>query len=242
MLPSEIHKMHRLEDNHWWFQGKKLLVTSFLDQAGVQTGNYLDIGCGTGMFLKEFARFGTGFGIDVSEQALHYSRDKVNANLIKAQGDKLPFRDRTFTFVSLLDIIEHTQDDLGILREAFRVCKPGGTVLLTAPAFSFLWGAHDVAHQHFRRYKRSELARLGTSAGFDLKRISYTNFFIFLPVLLWRLLSRNKPASTESDLREAPAWLNWLLRSLYKVESHIIKISDFPWGVSLLMVLKKPSY
>ncbi|GFE58401.1 bifunctional 2-polyprenyl-6-hydroxyphenol methylase/3-demethylubiquinol 3-O-methyltransferase UbiG [Geobacter sp. AOG1] len=241
MRDNEIHKMHRLEENHWWFQGKKLLVTSFLDQAGVQAGNYLDIGCGTGMFLKEFARFGTGFGIDVSEQALHYCRDKGKANLIKASGDKLPFRGGAFSFVSLLDVVEHSQDDLGVLREAFRVCKPGGTVIVTVPAFSFLWGSHDMAHHHVRRYKRADLARLGENAGFVLERISYTNFFIFLPLLLRRLSSRGKPASTESDLRETPGWLNRLLFSLYKIESMYLKKAHLPWGVSLLMVLKKPA-
>lgn len=241
MRADEIDKMHRLEENHWWFQGKKLLVTSFLERAGVQAGNYLDIGCGTGMFLNEFARVGTGFGIDVSEQALHYCRDKVRANLVKASGDKLPFRDGAFTFVSLLDIVEHAQDDLGVLREAFRVCRPGGTVIVTVPAFSFLWGAHDTAHHHVRRYTRSGLAGLGADSGFVLERISYTNFFIFLPVLVRRLSSRGKPASTESDLRETPAWLSRLLMTLYKIESLYLKTARLPWGVSLLMVLKKPA-
>jgi ubiquinone/menaquinone biosynthesis C-methylase UbiE len=112
MLPSEIDKMHRLEETHWWFQGKKMLVEQTIESAGVRGGRLLDIGCGTGMFLRVLAHYGSVSGVDISEQALAYCREKVAADLTLGSGDRLPFPDGSFGFVSLLDIIEHAADDL----------------------------------------------------------------------------------------------------------------------------------
>jgi SAM-dependent methyltransferase len=241
MQPSEIDKMHRLEENHWWFQGKKLLVERFISSAGIRGGKFLDIGCGTGMFLKVLANYGSVFGIDVSGQALAYCRCKVDANLAQASGDRLPFQDGSFSFVSLLDIIEHANDDVSVMKEAYRVSKPGGTVLVTVPAFRFLWSNHDTAHHHKRRYTLSELEEVGKSAGFNVERITYTNFFIFFPVFLKRTLLRNMSKDVESDLKETPALINRLLLSLYRLEAFYLTIGSFPWGVSLLMLLSKPA-
>jgi SAM-dependent methyltransferase len=240
MQPSEIDKMHRLEENHWWFQGKKLLVEQFVVSSCIRGGKFLDIGCGTGMFLKLFANYGNVFGVDVSAQALAYCREKVDADLRLAAGDQLPFPDGSFSFVSLLDIIEHADDDLAVLKEAYRVCMPGGAVLVTVPAFRFLWSNHDVAHHHKRRYRLPELRRIGTEAGFTVERITYTNFFIFFPVLIKRTMLSTKHNGLESDLTETPALLNRMLLSLYRLEAFYLGKADFPWGVSLLMLIRKP--
>lgn len=240
MQPSEIDKMHRLEESHWWFQGKKLLIERLISSAGIRGGKFLDIGCGTGMFLKIFATYGSVFGVDISEQALAYCRDKVAADLTLAAGDHLPFPDDSFSFVSLLDIIEHTDDDLSVLKEAYRVCMPGGAVLVTVPAFRFLWSKHDIAHHHKRRYRLPELRRIGMEAGFMVERITYTNFFIFFPVLIMRTLFSKKQNGTESDLTETPALLNSMLLSPYRLEAFCLGKANFPWGVSLLMLIRKP--
>jgi ubiquinone/menaquinone biosynthesis C-methylase UbiE len=239
MLPREIDKMHRLEETHWWFQGKKMLVEQTIAAAGVRGGRLLDVGCGTGMFLRVLARYGRVSGVDISEQALAYCREKVTADLTLGSGDQLPFPDGSFCFVSLLDIIEHASDDLSVLKEAYRVCRPGGVALVTVPAFPFLWGNHDVAHHHKRRYRLPELRRVGKQAGFTVERITYTNFSIFLPVLIRRTLLRWRK-SAESDLVATPALLNKLLLSLESLEACFLSHADFPWGVSLLMLLRKP--
>lgn len=240
MQPSEIDKMHRLEESHWWFQGKKLLVERFISSAGIRGGKFLDIGCGTGMFLKVLASYGSVFGVDISAQALAYCREKVAADLTLATGDQLPFPDDSFSFVSLLDIIEHADDDLSVLKEAYRVCMPGGVVLVTVPAFRFLWSSHDVAHHHKRRYRLPELRRIAVESGFTVERITYTNFFIFLPVLFKRTLFPTRVNGAESDLVETPALLNRMLLSLYRFEAFYLGKANFPWGVSLLMLIRKP--
>jgi SAM-dependent methyltransferase len=240
MQPNEIEKMHRLEERHWWFQGKKLLVQRFLASAGIRGGRVLDIGCGTGMFLKVLASYGSAYGVDVSAQALAYSRGKVAADLTLAAGDRLPFPEGSFSLVSLLDIIEHAEDDLAVLREAYRVCRPGGAALVTVPAFAFLWSSHDLAHDHKRRYRLPELRRVGVAAGFTVERISYTNFFIFPLVLAKRKLLPVRDQLAGSDLTETPGLLNSTLLALYRLEACWLRYANFPWGVSLQMLLRKP--
>lgn len=241
MRPEEIDKMHRLEENHWWFQGKKSLVRSALETTAVPDGHYLDVGCGTGMFMRELGRERFACGLDLSPLALSYCRDDGLQNLVNASCDSIPFADNTFSLISLLDIVEHTPDDSSVMKEVYRICKPGGLVLITVPAVMTLWSSHDEAHHHKRRYTRQQLASLCQASGFSLLRLTYTNFFIFLPVLLRRTIFRKLFAREGSDLKAAPPWLNRFLRWLYEIESACVKHADFPCGVSLLMMLQKPA-
>lgn len=240
METNEIDKMHRLEDGHWWFQGKKYLIESILDRTAISPGRFLDIGCGTGIFLRMLEKRGAAYGLDLSEQALSYCQRDGCRLLVRAAGGRLPFKDNSFSLVTLLDMIEHVDNDLAVLKEVYRICKPGGVVVITVPAFEFLWGSHDDSHHHKRRYVLTHLREMGLSAGFILEKLTYTNFFIFLPVLLRRIISRNASSSKESDLRHTPKPINEMLKRIYKFEAFYLKRGNFPWGVSLLMVLRKP--
>lgn len=240
MDPNEIAKMHQLEDDHWWFQGKKYLIETILDQTYIPPGRFLDIGCGTGVFLRTLEKRGTAYGLDLSEQALSYCQRDGCRLLVRAAGGGLPFKDNSFSLVTLLDMIEHVDNDSEVLRGAYRICRPGGVVVVTVPAFSFLWGRHDDAHHHKKRYVRTQLRDIGISAGFTLEKLTYTNFFIFVPVLLRRIISRKASSSKESDLRHTPKLINETLKWIYRLEAFYLKKADFPWGVSLLMILRKP--
>lgn len=238
MEPAEIDKMHRLEETHWWFLGKRSIIRSVVGERDAAGGEFLDVGCGTGMFLRELGRHGIAYGVDASEQALSYCRLKGAERVVLADAGSLPFEDGKFSIVFLLDVIEHLDDDLGALSEAFRVCRAGGAVVVSVPAFGFLWGSHDVAHHHKRRYTRSGLRALSLRAGFRPERLTYTNFCIFLPVLIRRTVfgrSRNG-----SDLSEPSGAVNAVMKLIYRVEAGWLRRADFPFGVSLLAVLRKP--
>lgn len=240
MDPNEIEKMNRFEEIHWWFQGKKFLIESIINTIDILPGKFMDIGCGTGMFLNIIGRNRNAYGIDISEQALSYCKNKGNRFLVRSSGDYLPFKENVFSLVLLLDMLEHVENAHEVLKEVHRICKPKSVVLITVPAFDFLWGTHDISHHHKRRYTHSKLRDLGLSAGFLIERLTYTNFFIFIPVLLRRIISRKLSANKESDLRETPVIINSFLKCIYKFEAFYLKKANFLFGVSLLMVLKKP--
>ena len=239
MDPNELDKMEHLGEAHWWFQGKKYILKNIMRNINIAAGQYLDIGCGTGMFLRELGEQRQLYGVDISERALSYCKKKVNAELVQAQGSALPFSKDTFSLVTLLDMLEHVDEDFGVLKEAFRVCQPGAAVIITVPAFGFLWGSHDIVHHHKRRYTREQLKTLALSAGFLIERLTYTNIFIFIPAFVRRRISRISHEK-RSDLRPTPYILNEFLKCVYKLEACLLKKSNFPFGVSLLMVLRKP--
>lgn len=239
MDPNEIDKMHQLEDEHWWFQGKKYLIESILDRTDIPSGRFLDIGCGTGIFLRTLEKRGTTYGLDLSEQALSYCRKDGSRLLARGSGGLLPFKDNSFSLITLLDMIEHIENDKEVLKEVYRICTPGGVVIITVPAFGFLWGSHDDSHHHKRRYLSRQLREVGLYTGFLPEKLTYTNFFIFLPLLIRRILSR-KSSVKESDLRHTPKAINETLKMIYRFEAFYLKKANFPWGVSLLMILRKP--
>lgn len=155
------------------------------------TDRVLDVGCSDGYLLERLmdgAKFATGTGVDISELSVQTARSLVRryANISFCQGyaDALPLGNETFDKIICNEVIEHVPDDLGTLKELWRVCAPGGLVYVTGPN-SFhdmlpLFVRHcrrvDEMEGHLRRYSAEEFRRLAEAAGFELVRLQYNAF------------------------------------------------------------------
>jgi SAM-dependent methyltransferase len=243
----EYDKMYRLEESNWWYAGRRDIVLKIADRIK-QSGSFpenpmriLDAGCGTGLNLKYLQTLGESVGLDISEDALGFSRARGLRSLICASADKLPLMSKAFDLVLALDVIEHIEDDDSVIREFNRVLRPGGWLIVTVPAFMSLWSEHDVAVHHKRRYALHELIFILKSGGFRIEWASHWNFVLFLPVFGMRLLKRHSRSKSkkQTDLIELPYLINRLLLGLLKLENSIIFKSNFPFGVSLICVCKK---
>ncbi|MBW2107319.1 MAG: class I SAM-dependent methyltransferase [Deltaproteobacteria bacterium] len=248
MKTEEYHLMSRIEKTHWWFIGKRFLVDTTLRgllSHGPRSQTHLDVGCGTGMVLDLLQGFGKAFGVELSSEALSYLRPAHGHQIALADAAQaVPFRDNTFSIITCLDVLEHLDDDDSALREAYRVCAPGGHMILTVPALRFLWGPHDEALHHRRRYTRSGLLRALSRCKWQVARCSYYNTILFFPILAVRILNRcrQRGVRPRSDLSLAvPRWLNAALSRLFCTEIRLLRFLDFPFGVSILAVLKKPA-
>jgi len=235
--------MFRVEQSHWWYTGRRKILARFIEDIcrGVtdRRPRILDVGCGTGANLLLLSQYGDAEGVDISEDALAFCRERGLEKVKLGAGEELPYDDGTFDLVTALDVVEHMDDDLAGLREMRRVLRPGGRVLLFVPTFMFLWGLQDDVSNHRRRYRLPELRRVLEQAGFEIERMTYANITFFLPILFVRKLMRitGMTADTENNINVTA--LNGLLGRLLGAESFVLRFMNIPFGVSGLCVARK---
>lgn len=241
MQEQEYDRMFALEDHYWWFVARRRVALKLLRKSIAGDGALvLDLGCGTGVIATELAKWATPIGLDMSAQALAYSQGRGVKHLVQAIGEALPLQEASVDGILALDIFEHIEDDHKAFLEAYRVLRPGGVLVMSVPAFRALWGPHDVALMHYRRYTRPQVRAALTSAGFQVTKASYSVFFLFPIVLAIRALEKMKRGTPKASLPSVPGWLNRALIGLQEVEAAFIDRVSLPWGSSVIAVAKKP--
>ena len=234
--------MFRIEESHWWYTGRRKILSSFVQdicrRVTDRRPRILDVGCGTGANLLMLSKYGDAEGVDVSEDALAFCRERGLENVKLGAAEELPYDDGTFDLVTALDVVEHLDDDLAGLREMRRVLRPGGRVLLFVPTFMFLWGLQDDVSNHRRRYRMPELRRVLEQAGFEVERTTYANITFFMPILAMRKLMRLTGIKAESENNINVSALNGLLARMLGAESLVLRYMNIPFGVSGLCVAR----
>ncbi len=245
MEQEEYQRMYSLEENYWWFRGKRRLVKKFFLRlypgANTTRPKVLDIGCGTGIVMKEFLPYASMHGIDFSAEAIRFCKKRGLSSVQQGSVLELPFADASFDAVFLLDVLYHQgiPDDVQALREVHRVLKKGGKAFITDSACPILWGKHDQATHALRRYTKKGLITKLEQAGFHVKKAGYFNFFLFLLVLAKRKLSNLSDKKPESDVSELPSFANEVLYKLYCLEIFLMDYISFPFGVSVFCIADK---
>lgn len=228
--------MYRLEEKYWWWVGRRKIIASIVDKLNLKPVKSLDAGCGTGINLGYLSSFEASFGFDYSKYALQFCKRRGHNNIIQADAERLPFKDNSFDVITAFDLLEHV-DDTKALREFYRVIKPNGYLILTVPAFNFIWSNHDEAVHHKRRYSKNELKSIIEFNKFGVFKMSYWNYLLFLPVAFSRLIKKIiKNKQVKTDTIELPAFVNRLLILILDVESYLIRYFNLPVGVSLVCV------
>jgi 2-polyprenyl-3-methyl-5-hydroxy-6-metoxy-1,4-benzoquinol methylase len=252
MRDELLDKFEAIEDRHWWWEGRRKLVKDFLRRIIRNPKlRILDVGCGTGetmSFIKKTRPKCEVWGVDNSRIAIKYARSRGHKTVKYADARKLPFRAKMFDAVLALDVLEHIKNPGKVLLEIKRVLKPTGKVLITSPALKFIWSRHDVGQGHVTRFNQAELATLAKETGLETERAGYFNFILSGPIILIRVLSRfpglGFVANYDNGVNYGVVnikWLNAFLRRLFVAEvSRIWKIR-YPWGISVMAVMVKPT-
>jgi SAM-dependent methyltransferase len=229
-----------IEDRHWWFVGRREVFLRVLDAhlppSDGSSRRILEVGCGTGTMLGHLARYGAAEGVDASPEAVRFCRERGIDRVTEADGVPLPFEDASFDLVTALDVIEHVEGDGELLAELRRITKPGGTLLVSVPAFRFLWGPQDEISHHKRRYTAPELRTRLTGAGWSIRRLTYFNTLLFPPIAAVRVLRRDsgdKPLRSDFEMTK-PGPANELLARVFASEAGVVARRDLPFGVSIL--------
>ncbi|HZS10445.1 MAG TPA: methyltransferase domain-containing protein [Blastocatellia bacterium] len=264
MRPLNYHIMFDVEDEHWWYVGRRAIVLAQVedalekkdeggrmkDEQGTESGSsfilppssfrrLLDIGCGTGGNMDHLRRFGQMHGVDLSGIALDFSRRRGHERVMFASATELPFAGDSFDLVTALDVVEHLADDVGGLGEIRRVLRPGAPAVLFVPAFRSLWGPNDDQSGHKRRYRLGELRERVEAAGLRVERISYSNIAMFLPIWLGRKLLNALGRTAQSENRINHPLVNRLLARIFASEAGWLRRHKLPFGVSIICVARK---
>lgn len=249
MENNTYNSIFQSEDSHWWFVGRRKYVNRLL--AHFLPDNALlemcEVGCGSGGNLSMLASYGIVDAMEMDELALDRARQRnVKRSRKYAQGwlpDNMKLTG-PYDAVVALDVIEHIEDDVQSLEVIGATLKSSGILVITVPAYQWMWSAHDEANHHKRRYSRPELKKRLEQAGFDVLYASYFNTLMFpvavLVRIIQRILPRNRALIDEFKM-PAPA-VNRLLIWLFGLESKLSGRVKIPFGLSISIVAKRSKH
>jgi SAM-dependent methyltransferase len=240
MEEAEYQRMVEAEQRSWWFRGRRRILDSVIGRLGLPDGaTLLDVGCGTGGNLPMLARHGTATGVEFFEGAAQMARDQSGCEVHCGPAEDLPIADGAYDLITMLDVLEHLEDEAPALAEVTRLLAPGGRFLFTVPAFMFLWSGHDVALHHHRRYRRGQLASVVEAEGFHVDWLSYYNVGLFPAVAAIRVLRKLTGGGAEkADVAAGEGPLATVLETAFAFERHLVGRIPAPAGVSLIGVAR----
>jgi SAM-dependent methyltransferase len=236
-------QMAQLDQRHWWFTARRRILAELIERVArpPKDARILELGAGTGHNLAMLSRFGTVEASELDSAARELASERLGREVKEAAlPDLSMFPAESYDLIALLDVLEHVPDDKGSLAAILTRLKPGGALLLTVPANPWMWSAHDVAHHHHRRYRKSEIEKLARDAGFEIELLSPFNSLLFPPIAAVRLAGK-LTGKDDSDDAMPGALVNRMLDTIFGLETSLIGRVPMPFGVSLVAVLRRPS-
>jgi SAM-dependent methyltransferase len=241
MREAAYRQHYEAEDHHWWFRGRWAVVEALLSRTPLPASpRILDAGCGTGGNLQRYSRIGEASGVDPSLEAVQFCRERGFDSVEQAGLESLPFADGSFDLVAATDVLEHVADEAVALRELWRAAAPNAALLLTVPAYMWLWSEEDENLHHYRRYTRPALRRAVEAAGWEPRIATYFNTLLLPPIALARRLSK-LTGRKGAEVDATPAGLDGILSLPMRLEARMIRAGlRLPAGVSVGIVCRKP--
>jgi SAM-dependent methyltransferase len=245
MEETAYRQFIELEQNHFWFIGRRRIFFHLLDREldGRRGLTVLDVGCGAGGMLSALGRYGPATGIDTSPELVEFCRSRGFEQVQIGSAYELPAEDGSVDLITLFDTIEHVPDDRRALRECRRALAPGGVLFISVPAYQFLYANNDRVAHHERRYTARELRRKLLAAGFEGPRVTYFNTLLFpaiLPAVLAKKLRErfSDPGDATNLSHRVRPGLNRALAAAMGSERHLLTHLNLPFGHSIIALAR----
>ncbi len=251
MEQSYFKEYYQLERENWWFTVRRQILDERINHLLKSPSQIssLNIGAATGTTSDMLTRFGEVMSVEFDEQCYQFTKSFLTTPIIQGSITELPFENNQYDLVCAFDVIEHVADHAKAIDEMMRVCKPGGHIAITVPAYMFLWGPHDLVNHHFRRYTLKQVASLIQAYQGKLIYKTYFNSILFIPIAAFRIavfcmekISGKKANKEQSDhaVLGTNGFFNGLLAGIFKIDYYLLKWGiRFPAGVSIMVIFKK---
>lgn len=251
-MNDEIYDLtYAVEETYWWYRARRTIllrqmapIARQMSQRLGRRPRLLDFGCGTGINLQHFQSLGDAYGLDTSPRAVEFCHQrglsKVKRIAPHIDGSiENPFAER-FDIVTLLDVLEHIEPQEKTLKHIHSWIAPGGVILLTVPAYDFLWSGEDYVSHHVRRYSRRSLVRVLRGTDYTVECVTHFNTILFpiqVSVILWNRLFKPR-TMYQTNVRPVSERINRVLSSIMSIESSLMRMVSLPIGGSILCIAK----
>lgn len=202
----------------------------------------MDAGCGIGNFTEVLASVVEFvLAVDLSPENIRVLNERFRgqSNVEVAQldldRDIATLQNHRLDTIVCLDVLEHIEDDVALLKSFHKAIQPGGHLLVKVPACKFLFGPIDVASSHYRRYTPSELREKAVQAGWNVVKTGYMNIWGVAP---YYLKSRVQKKQSNFSRTFAPWQLN-LIRSVIPLLEFGDKLVGPPVGQSAILIARR---
>lgn len=242
MEAAAYRDMLASQKTHWWFRARRRILGALLRRFVPPGGRVLEVGAGTGGNLALLAGWGAVTAVEPNAFAVEHLRRHF-ADHVEVVHSAVPAKSGhptgNFHLVAALDVLEHIEDDTGALEFIAKSLMPGGWLLLTVPAFEFLYSSHDEVLHHKRRYRLGEIVAKIDAAGLAVAYRSYYNCLLFLPAVIVRLADRARRGRSTGS---APGGsMDGLLGFVFGLESKLVGRVALPFGLSIVVLAQKPT-
>ena len=205
----------------------------------------MEIGCSSGFFIRELiSKFQDAIviGADVVRAPLYKLADALpNVPLIRFDLLQNPLPNSCIDILVMLNVLEHIDDDIKALINAYSLLKPGGILIIEVPAGKFLYDSYDAQLHHYRRYSAFELKSKLESAGFIVTRKSHLGFFLFPMFAVVKLINKLRGKTKNIVQHQASRTSSSRLVSFFmQLESRVSELVSLPFGIRVLMTAKRP--
>lgn len=241
MNPNIYLDMAQTEAEHWWFVGRRQIIASVLLNLFPSNNiDVLEVGSGTGGNLVMLSEFGHVTAVEKNAWAAQYTQNKFgkDINVLSVDFFELDLAGRQFDLICAFDVLEHLQDDVSALRRMTDMLTKNGRIVLTVPAYQWLWSRHDQNLHHYRRYSRNELVKKINQLPLEIEFISYFNFLLFPLAVCLRVVDALLVKDWSSQTSYTNSFLNRTLLKIFASERYLLRYIRFPLGLSLLAVLR----
>ena len=224
------------QEKHWWFQARKQIIDQIISNIKLRKkNNILDFGSGSGVNLNMLKKYGL---VDIHEKN-KYARIAIKKKNkeIKNLYSTLKIKKKFYDLILVADVIEHVKHPKILLKNLKKFLKKDGHILITVPAYQFLFNKKDENLGHYKRYNKQLLK--SELSEFKIKNISHFNTFLCIPIIMVTLLNKFLKKDYIKEVETTPNFfINKLCFIIFAAEKYFIKHFNLPFGISIYILVK----